>query len=243
MKTPHSFRPACAGFTLIELLTAIGIIAVLVALLSPALSKMRRSADASQCAANLRQVYGLWWDDVQNNNGEMPPAYNELPYTVAGVDKNIGWLDSTWRGLTANKTKTVGTDKVFGCPAQRKLRKLASNYRTYSMNSNVGNTYWSGTPQAPPATKYLPPIMFSKFQYPGKTMIFCDGAYDVTTPYNSGANGTTRRPETIHDDSANFVFLDGHQERIKAADIPTDFTYTEQTVNLNTPASIFWMGR
>ena len=49
-------RRAPAGFSLVELLTVIGIVAVLLALLMPALSEARRNAQAVQCASNMRQL-------------------------------------------------------------------------------------------------------------------------------------------------------------------------------------------
>ena len=92
MKTRPA-RGARCGFTLIELLVVIALIAILAALLLPALSRAKLKAQGVQCMNNGRQIMLAWRLYVEDNSDYVPGAYG-TPYD---------WIppgDMSWTGNT-----------------------------------------------------------------------------------------------------------------------------------------------
>ena len=114
-------RRAPRGFTLVELLVVIGIIAILIGILLPTLSKARAAGRTVACSSNLRQLVNATHMFAQEHGGAMPKAQNNGSSIMKGWNTRVGqsWeFDEpfwAWEHVLMKYLK--GNKQIFACPA------------------------------------------------------------------------------------------------------------------------------
>jgi len=181
-RTSRSARPWTAprGFTLVELLVVVTLMVVLIAVLLPALSVARRTANTTMGLAHQREIghaimtYTFSWQDM------LPPGY----YFEAGSSKNTDWAIV----LEGMLTDTGQTRATFGFETGRKLSKI---YTDPNAAVDGGRTHYSTHPVLMPDLSPTRPTQktyrFGRLTRTSRLVLLADGVQDPLAQHNSHA--------------------------------------------------------
>jgi len=189
-QTPSRHR---CGFTLIELLVVIAIIAILAALLLPALSRAKEKGRQAVCSSNLKQLSLAWIMYPDDNNGRLVPNHDG-PTTDPTVNWIAGWLsfvpnnaDNTNQLYLQNGLLAPYCSKqisIYRCPSDNYQclengNQYQNRVRSYSMNAFVQGGAYLGEAASTP----YPSSLSHWYHTPPQAFLAYNKATDIVNPH------------------------------------------------------------